>query len=175
MFPRLETRSLLLRPFTPRDAPKIHELSREDGIRKWIPTQVYRDEAHAASALAFLASQCGSGIDLKTSPCVLGIELKATGALVGHVGLSPLDGEIEVGFAVGRSQQGKGFATEAVRALCEWAAVKFPEIRIIGIAARENLGSQRVLERSGFQRQPEKTMFFQGSNQPVVVFTRIQG
>ncbi len=144
-------------------------------MRKWIPTQVYRDEAHAASTLAFLAAQCRADIDLTTSPCVLGIELKATGALVGHVGLSPLDGEVEVGFAVEHSQQGKGIATEAVRALCEWAAVKFPEIRIIGIAARENLASQRVLERSGFQRQSEKTMLFQGSYEPVVVFACIQG
>jgi [ribosomal protein S5]-alanine N-acetyltransferase len=161
---------LVLRPFTPGDARKIFELSREDGMKKWIPSQVYRDEAHAASVLAFLAAQYRPDIDLETSPYVLGIEHRATGELVGHVGLSPLDGDVEIGFAVAQSQQRKGIATEAVQALCEWAAMNFPTTRVLGVTARENIASQGVLARVGFQRETETEMLFQGQQQPVVVF-----
>jgi hypothetical protein len=55
----LETRALVLRPFTLGDSRKIYELSREDGLKKWIPNQVYRDEAHARSVLDVLISQWG--------------------------------------------------------------------------------------------------------------------
>ena len=170
MLPYLETQSLVLRPFTPLDTQKVYALSQEDGMKKWIPSQVYQDEVHAASVLAFLVSQYRTDVDPRTSPYVLGIELKTTNELVGHVGLSPLQGDVEVGFAVGQSQQRKGIATEAVHALSEWAAARYPETRILGITARENSASQRVLLRAGFERKAERTMLFQGLEQPVVVF-----
>lgn len=166
----LESQSLALRPFTPLDAPKVFELSREAGVRRWLPSQVYRDEAHAASVLQFLVSQYRADLDPGTSPCVLGIELKATRELVGHVGLSPLEGNAEVGFAVQQSHQGRGIATEAVRALCQWADARFPHTRIVGVVARDNIASRRVLLRAGFEPGAERTMRFQGLEQPVVVF-----
>src|SRR6266496_1443834 len=48
----LETRSLLLRPFAPSDVEPMLAMSQEDCARKWLPSQVYRDEAHAASAVS---------------------------------------------------------------------------------------------------------------------------
>jgi ribosomal-protein-alanine N-acetyltransferase len=108
VLPHLETSSLVLRPFTPRDARKVFELSQEDGMKKWVPSQVYGDEAHAASVLAFLAAQYRPDIELKTSPYVLGIELKTTGELVGHVGLSPLHGEVEIGLPLSNRNSAKG-------------------------------------------------------------------
>jgi ribosomal-protein-alanine N-acetyltransferase len=175
MFPRLETEFLFLRPFTPEDASKVFELSQEAGMRKWLPSQVYRDEAHAASVLAFLISQYRADIDPAVSPLVLGIELEGSGELVGHVGLSPLDGDIEVGFAVAQSHQRRGIATQAVRALCEWAARRFPQARILGIASRGNIASQEVLLRAGFEHATRRTMLFQGRQQPVEVFLYAAG
>jgi RimJ/RimL family protein N-acetyltransferase len=174
VLPCLETRSLILRPLTLRDTRKILEMSREDGIRKWIPSQVYRDEKHASSVLAFLISQYRADPDPRTSPYVLGIELKSiksTRDLVGHVGLSPLHGDVEVGYAVEQSQQRKGIATEAVHAMCDWAAVKFPGISLVGITVQGNVPSQRVLLRAGFKRSGERTMHFQGTERTVLVFT----
>jgi ribosomal-protein-alanine N-acetyltransferase len=113
----LETQSLVLRPLTSLDARKVFRMSQEDGMRKWIPNQVYRDEVHASSVLAFLISQYRADADPRVSPYVLGIELKSTSDLVGHVGLSPLHGDVEVGYAVEQSQQRRGIATEAVRAM----------------------------------------------------------
>jgi RimJ/RimL family protein N-acetyltransferase len=161
----------MLRPLALRDTRKIFEMSREDGIRKWIPSQVYRDEMHASSVLTFLISQYRADVDPRVSPYVLGIELKSTKELVGHVGLSPLHGDVEVGYAVEQSQQRKGIATEAVHGMCSWAAAKFPSTSLLGITARENIPSQRVLLRAGFKHSGERTMPFQGTEQTVLVFT----
>ena len=171
MLPHLETRSLILRPLALRDTRKILEMSREAGMRRWIPSQVYRDEKHASSVLTFLISQYRADIDPRTSPYVLGIELKRTKDLVGHVGLSPLGGDVEVGYAVEQSQQRKGIATEAVHAMCDWAAVKFPGTSLLAITVQENVASQRVLLRAGFKHSGERTMDFQGAERTVLVFT----
>lgn len=165
----LDTGALRLRRFTPRDARRIFELSREDGMRTWMPNQVYRDEAHAAAVLAHLASHCRADTDLATSPFVLGIELRATRQLVGHVGLSPLFDDVEIGFAVAQSEQRRGIASEAVRALCDWAQARV-RTRIVGIAAKENIASRKVLARTGFRLDLEKIMRFQGVEQPVAIY-----
>ena len=114
-------------------------MSQEEAMRTWLPSQVYRDEAHAASALVFLISQYDSAEDPRTVPIVFGAELKATGELVGHVGVSPFKGAVEVGFAIERAQQRKGLATEAVRAACTWATSAFPIRKILGITAARNI------------------------------------
>lgn len=139
-------------------------------MRKWLPSQVYRDEDHAASVVAYLISQYRPDVDPSVSPYVLGIALKGATDLVGHVGLSPLHGGVEVGFAVEQSQQRKGIATEAVQAMCAWAAARYPKTSVLGITARDNEPSQRVLVRARFRRTGERTMLFQGLEQSVVVF-----
>jgi hypothetical protein len=79
----IATARLLLRPLTVADA-----MSHEAGMRRWIPDQVYRDEAHAAEVVARLIDFAAQAFDPVTRPFVLGIEFE--GDLVGHVGLSPL-------------------------------------------------------------------------------------
>ena len=86
----LETRSLLLRPFAPSDVEPMLAMSQEDCARKWLPSQVYRDEVHAASAVDWLIRQFDLQMTPKTNAFVFGVADKATARLIGHVGLSPL-------------------------------------------------------------------------------------
>jgi [ribosomal protein S5]-alanine N-acetyltransferase len=166
----LETPSLKLRSLVSEDATKIFRMSQEEGMRAWLPSQVYRDEAHAASVLAFLISQYGVPADPKVGPYVLGVQLRSSGELVGHVGLSPLGQAVEVGFAIENSHQRKGIATEAVRAACHWAGDVFSLETILGITAAQNVASQGVLLRAGFTRQKDEVIRFQGLEQPVIFF-----
>jgi ribosomal-protein-alanine N-acetyltransferase len=152
------------------DAKKIFQMSQEEGMRAWMPSQVYRDEAHAVSVLALLISQYSVPADPKVGPYVLGVQLRSTGELVGHVGLSPLYDSVEVGVAIENSHQRKGIATEAVRAACHWAGEVFSLKAILGITAAQNVASQRVLLRAGFARQKDEVRQFQGLRQPVIFF-----
>jgi ribosomal-protein-alanine N-acetyltransferase len=166
----IETASLTLREFVPEDAPKLLRMSQEDGMRDWLPSQVYRDEAHAASVLAFLISQYDFPADPRRGPFVLGVQLRVTGDLIGHVGLSPFGNAVEVGFAIESAHQRRGFATEAVRAICEWATGVFSIPTVVGVTAVQNVASQGVLMKAGFVRQHESVMRFQGLEQSVVSF-----
>jgi RimJ/RimL family protein N-acetyltransferase len=168
---RIDTASpVRLRPFVPQDAAKVFRMSREAGMQAWLPSQVYRDEAHAASVLAFLIERYAWPADPRIGPYVLGVALDRSPEVIGHVGFSPLDGAVEVGFAIEQGQQGKGCATVAVRAACAWAMREFALPAVIAVTSERNLASQGVLLRAGFARTDTREMSFQGLPQRVVLF-----
>lgn len=167
---QLETPSLVLRPLALSDTPRILEMSQEECARRWLPSQVYRDKRQAAVGVKYLIKQFDLRTNPKTNIFVFGIQKRATGRLIGHVGLSPLFNTVEVGFGIAESEQGKGYATEAVSRACVWALGQFSLPAILGVTDAGNLASQRVLLRSGFRRKEEKRMRFQGVERPVVIY-----
>ena len=144
----IRTARLILRPFALVDVPKVFAMGDEAGMRRWIPDQVYRDAAHAEQVVRALMAHTANAPDPSVHPYVLGIEETATGELIGHVGVSPARGSVEIGYAIEDRRQGHGFATEAVAAMAKWASL--PEL--LGIVAVDNVGSCRVLEKAGFVR-----------------------
>jgi len=70
----------------------------------------------------------------------------------GYLGPPSPDGEVEVGFSVVPEQRGKGYATEAVRALVEHALNQSVVDRVIAHTTDANIASTAVLLRSGFTR-----------------------
>jgi len=146
----LATARLRLRPFTAADVPAVFAMSREAGLRRWLPDQVYRDEAEAADVLAALAAHTAQPPAPHLRPFVLGVEHAATAALIGHVGLSPARGSVEIGYAIGDAWQGQGFAREAVDAMAAWALDPLGLPEVLGIVAADNLASIAVLAKGGF-------------------------
>jgi ribosomal-protein-alanine N-acetyltransferase len=148
--PPIETPALLLRYFVPEDAPKVFRMSRESGMKTWIPDQVYADEQTAREVLDYLIVQYRSPKAPVQAPYVLGICLREPVELIGHVGLSPLNGQVEIGYAVEEKHQGHGLASAAVTAMSEWGLQYFGLSHILGIVHHDNAASCRVLERAGF-------------------------
>jgi RimJ/RimL family protein N-acetyltransferase len=76
---------------------------------------------------------------------------KATGAIVGSVALKPLSGgpDVEVGYHLGESAWGKGYATEIARGAVKYGFEKMGLDRIVGVCHPENRASFRVLEKAG--------------------------
>lgn len=167
----IQTASLLLRPFVPADARDTFVLSNEEAFRAWLPSQVYGNEPEALAVLEFLIGQYASPADPRLGPFVLAVEQAADQALIGHVGFSPFEGEVEIGFAIAQRCQGQGLAREAAVAASRWALGTFGLERILGITAAANLASRRVLARAGFAHQEDRAMRFQGVEQPVCVYT----
>jgi RimJ/RimL family protein N-acetyltransferase len=60
-------------------------------------------------------------------------------------------GTIELGYSVIPAFQRRGFATEAVDALTQWAFEHPPVVRIIGETLPELAGSIKVLKKCGFE------------------------
>ena len=158
----METTSLFLREFTKDDTPKVFVMSQELGMRDWIPDQAYQSEEHAMKVLNYLIDQYGSLQSPAKTPCVLGICLRHSGELIGHVGLSPMRGHVEIGYAIEDKEQGRGYATQAVSAMSMWGHDKFGLTKILGVVASGNVGSCSVLEKSGFFLAHEKPGFLHG-------------
>jgi RimJ/RimL family protein N-acetyltransferase len=59
------------------------------------------------------------------------------------------DGAVEIGYTIFPSGRGRGYATEAVTALVEWAASSSQVRAMLATVARGNEASVRVLERVG--------------------------
>lgn len=80
------------------------------------------------------------------------------GALVGTVNLSPQTNkpnQMEIGYYIGQEYGGRGYATEAVGILCDWAYKERGLSRIFANAHPDNIASQKVLEKAGFERLTE--------------------
>jgi RimJ/RimL family protein N-acetyltransferase len=84
----------------------------------------------------------------------LSVEDGETGQLVGDVGLSPAEDEpgvIKIGYTMSPTFQGRGYATEAVAALVDYAFGTLGAEVVRAYASAENLPSIRVAEKVGMQ------------------------
>ena len=70
----------------------------------------------------------------------------------GFKGKPGSEGTVEIGYSVLPAYRGQGFATEAARALVEWALAQRDVRRIIAECSPDNAASIRVLEKLGMQR-----------------------
>ena len=163
----IETTSLVLRHFKPEDAAEVQRQSNEPSSRLGLPSQVCADADAARELLDYLIGQYAEPGDPRSGPYVLAVDHRTDSTLIGHVGLSPLDGQVEIGFAIAEAYQRRGLAVEAVKAACDWAFDRFGLSSILAIAAQANGGSRKVLVRAGFEYQSDRTMCFQGTDQKV--------
>ena len=147
---------VFLRKFTISDAPKVFKMSLENGMRQWIPDQVYADLQESESVLNFLMQQYESGKSPAETPIVLGVCIKESGELIGHAGLSPLNGKVEIGYAIEDCQQRKGYATDAIQAISCWGLSFYRLPKILAVVAAANTASCRALEKAGFKLSEEK-------------------
>lgn len=83
----------------------------------------------------------------------LGIFTKQTDTFIGIIGVGDHDDlhEPEIFYHLLPEYRGYGFATEAAKEVTRWALENYPIPYLIGTAAVENVKSQRVLERCGYQ------------------------
>ncbi|MFO7742028.1 MAG: GNAT family N-acetyltransferase [Anaerolineae bacterium] len=89
--------------------------------------------------------------------------------LMGFKGL-PDDGALEIGYGINPSYRNRGYATEMVEALTEWALSQPAVRRVIAECRTDNAGSIRVLEKAGFERTGRRVDEEDG---PLIVWQRV--
>lgn len=83
---------------------------------------------------------------------------RKVGEILGDIGFKgkPKHGIIEIGYYVVLSKRDQGFATEAVKAMCDWAFQQ-PSVRTVQAQCdKRNFSSQQVLFNNGFTQVSEK-------------------
>lgn len=78
---------------------------------------------------------------------------RITGAVIGRVGLHPWEewGEVELGWVLARSHQGRGLAQEAALAWLDWGRRTKVAPALTAVIQPANVASIRLAERLGFR------------------------
>jgi len=148
----LTTDRLLLRPLTTADADAVTAACQDPDIPRWtsVPSPYTREHA-----VEFIDRICADGWR-EDALYNLGVFTRESGALVGCMGLVRLgqlaapQHQAELGYWTAKEQRGRGYTTEAARALCAWAFESLGVERIEWYAEAGNEGSRAVALKTGF-------------------------
>ena len=113
---------------------------------------------------------------------VWSIREKATGKVVGSIGLEPDRrredvNSMEVGYSLAEECWGKGYMTEACRAVIDYAFREFGLVVLSICTGPDNVRSQRVIEKCGFVyegRQRKGYHIFDGTDRDNLVYSIIR-
>lgn len=165
----VETKRLLLRPYTMDDLDFFASLWADPAVVRYIGEGVTRNRKEAGEGLERIIEGYASGYGL------LAAWHKEEKRLIGHVGLiqQEVDGkrEIELGYWLARNFWGQGLATEAALALRDHAFNALGLKRIISLIQPGNAASIAVAERVGMELERHAT--FKG--QAVCIYSRQAG
>lgn len=168
---RLETERLRLRPPVPEDAPAAAEFLTDPDVMRFLGGQVvpFEDVSAVVAKWQQRWERNGMGpfvIERREDGCFLG----RAGILIWdtrswtHTTLSDagLYAQPELGWALLRTQWGNGYATEAARAVRDWARRQRGINRLVSLISPDNVASQRVAQRLGACPAETVTLFDSG-------------
>jgi RimJ/RimL family protein N-acetyltransferase len=146
----IETERLLLRRSRPEDAATISAYRSDPNVNR----QQGWDRTDLEGVLADIVEMSGRSPGEPGGWVQFTVEEGGGGRIVGDVGLSVADGEpgvIKIGYTIDPAFQGLGYATEAIRALVEYAFETLGAELVRAHASAENAPSIRVAEKVGMR------------------------
>ena len=144
----IKTRRLLLCAAKMNDARAIFETYASDSmVTRYLAWKEHKSIRETQAFLRYAQQAWRKGTEY-----IWTMNLK-TGGLIGGIGMRPGDSRVEIGYVTGKQYWGKGFTTEAARAVLKWALKQKMTHRVWATCDVENIGSARVLEKLGMQRE----------------------
>jgi RimJ/RimL family protein N-acetyltransferase len=141
--PVLETERLVLRAPQLEDAKAIAALANDRQIAENTARVPYPYKLADAKQWIHATASSPNDTFLITLP---------DGAIIGACGIDMREDETpELGYWLGRPYWGKGYATEAVRAVIDHAFTELDHSALLAGARVTNPASRRILEKCGFQ------------------------
>lgn len=151
--PVLETERLLLRPFRKEDAEEVFVCwERDPDVAKYMFWTSHNDIEKTKEWIAIEIGQIE-----KEDWYRFAIELKETGELIGTA-LIYYEEEVvcwEIGYNLGKRYWGKGYTTEAMRKVMDFAVTSLGITEIVGRYAKENPASGNVMKKLGFEYEKD--------------------
>jgi len=149
--PTLHTARLRLRPFTSADADSLFALHSNAYVLRYWDSPPWGEPARAERFIARCRQIAEEG-----SGARLAIDRGSDAAFLGWCGLTewnPVYRSASLGYCLDDAAWGHGYATEAARALLQWAFTALDLNRVQAEADTRNAASARVLEKLGFVRE----------------------
>jgi [ribosomal protein S5]-alanine N-acetyltransferase len=145
----IETPRLRLRTPVMDDAEAIFTTyARDSEATRYVSFRTHRSADEARDYLRRCAAGWAGG-----GPFTWVIALREEGRLAGAIDIRPEGHRVELGYILGRAYWGRGYMTEVVCAVADWALAQ-PEVhRVWAVCDVDNLASARVLEKAGMERE----------------------
>ncbi len=151
--PVLETERLILRPFRQEDAEEVFECWESDpDVARYMFWTSHNDIEKTKEWIRFELGQIE-----KEDWYRFAIIRKETNELIG-TGLIYYEEEVqcwEIGYNLGKKYWGKGYTTEAMQTILEFAVRELKLTEVVGRYAKENPGSGKVMQKLGFKYEKD--------------------
>lgn len=147
----LETDRLLLQEFSLDDVEGLFALNADPEVMQYTGDKAFSSRKDTEDfILNYQDVYVKYGIGRWSLRC------KKDGRYIGWCGLKKhQNGIVDIGFRLLRLEWGRGYATEAASACLTFGRDQLQFDRIIGRCHKDNIASQRVLEKIGFTLQGE--------------------
>lgn len=173
-----ESERLLIRAPRPGDGAELRAaiIDSLDELRSWMPWADHvPDPAETEANVCSAHENYRTGTDLR-----LHLFLKGTGTIVGASGLHRIDWRVpkfEIGYWVRTPYAGRGYITEAVNAITNFAFEQLGAKRVSICMNPLNVRSRMVAERAGFEfegRLRNDSRETDGSLRDTLVYSKIR-
>ena len=154
--PIIYTNRLCLRPFTRDDVDAYHRVLHSSAdVMRYLPGGKPRTREQTVVTLQYFI-QHGDlwGFSF------MALTDKDSGSLMGHVGLHKLSDAVEIGYALGVDYWGRGYATEAGRAMLRFGFEHIGLAEIIAVAYPANSASRQVMQRLEMTYEGETDRYY---------------
>jgi RimJ/RimL family protein N-acetyltransferase len=148
----IETERLLIRPPRPGDGKAMNEAVCEslDHLKRWMAWARHEPSVEEQEARS---RRMAAAFKTRSEDIALYIFERKTGRLLGATGIHAIDWSVpraEIGYWLRVGETGKGYITEAVRAVTDYAFTHFQAERIEIRCEPANKRSAAVAERCGY-------------------------
>ncbi|WP_374942285.1 GNAT family N-acetyltransferase [Sphingomonas sp.] len=144
----IDTPRTTLRGWRDADIAPFDAMGRDPRVMAHFPALFRPGEAAAA-----VAGQ--QALQAITGYCFWAVERKRDLAFLGFCGVkpgpeeTPIEGELEIGWRLGRNHWGQGYASEAAEATLAWVWANTPRRRVFAITVPANERSRTLMTRIG--------------------------
>ena len=150
-----ETERLIIRNWADGDRALFYEINSDDRVMEFFPMR--RDRAESDALFDRIREQIA-----ETGYGFFAVALKETGDVIGFTGLNDPynvdikpDGTPEIGWRMATRHWGKGYASEAARAMVDIAFDERGHDQVVAFAVAKNHRSTAVMKRIGMRRDAE--------------------
>jgi RimJ/RimL family protein N-acetyltransferase len=169
----INTKRLILRDYSETDIDDIHEYGSDPEVVKHMPfgPNTHEDSQNYLNEVI---------VKQKEEPRIdyaIAVELKSEDKLIGGCRVNKVsEREAHLGYILNQNYWGNGYATEAAKAMVEYAFTELGVHRVYADCHPENTASIRVLEKVGMVLEGRRRdyMIFHGEYSDTLLFSILE-
>ncbi|MDP4171199.1 MAG: GNAT family protein [Bacillota bacterium] len=169
--PTLETKRLKLRKITLEDVEDIYYYGSNEEVSKYVTWETHKTLSDTKEFIEFVLRQYKN-----KNVAPWGIEYKENGKFIGTIDFISWQVKhnvAEIGYVLSQDYWGKGIVTEAANEVIKFGFNKMDIVRIQARCFVENIGSARVMEKTGmsFEGIIRKGVLVKGKHQDIKMYS----